>query len=158
MSLSILQNILEQGSGALLDRKFGVYIGLVTNNVDPEGLGRIKVRLPSFHDVDESNWARIVTPMAGKGMGIYFLPEVNDEVLIAFEAGDMRRPLVLGSLWNGRAKPPEKNDGGNHRRVLKSRSGLKLIFDDTPGSEKIKIDASGKTVEIVANLVDVKKG
>ena len=69
-------------------RVSGVVVGVVTNNQDPEGMGRVKVKFPWLSDEDESNWARVAAPMAGKERGFYFLPEVEDEVLVAFEHGD----------------------------------------------------------------------
>ena len=109
----------------------GVAIALVTQNRDPEGLGRVKLRFPWESEPRESDWARIAVPMAGADRGTYFLPEVGDEVLVAFEREDMRFPYVLGALWNGREKPPQSNDDGkNDRRVIKSRSGHTLTFDD----------------------------
>lgn len=127
-------------------RVYGVAVGVVTNNQDPEGLGRVKVRFPWLSDADESHWARVVTPMAGSSRGLYLLPEVDDEVLVAFEHGRIELPYVLGALWNGKDKPPEDNAGGtNNRRTLKSRSGHVVRLDDTAGGEKIEIlDAAGK--------------
>ena len=132
------------------DHFYGVTIGTVTNNQDEEGLGRVKVKLPRISDTDESYWARVLTPMAGKERGIYFLPEVDDEVLVAFDQGDVNFPYILGGLWNGQDKPPETNeDGKNNKRLIKSRSGHQIILDDTKDAEKIIIqDATGKN-EIV---------
>jgi uncharacterized protein involved in type VI secretion and phage assembly len=125
-------------------------VGIVTNNKDTEGLGRVKVKFPWLSDKDESYWARVVTPMAGKDRGIYFLPEVDDEVLVAFESGDMTKPYIMGSLWNGKDKPPEKNsDGKNDRRIIKSRSGHQIILDDTKGQEKIIIKDKSEKNEII---------
>jgi uncharacterized protein involved in type VI secretion and phage assembly len=126
-------------------RFFGVVIGLVTNNKDPEKLGRVRVKFPWLSDDHESGWARIATPMAGPDRGMFFLPEPNDEVLVAFEHGDVRFPYVLGSLWNGVDKPPETNDDGkNNIRVIHSRSGHLIRLDDTAGDEKIEvIDKTG---------------
>ncbi|MBV9301601.1 MAG: hypothetical protein JOY62_01155 [Acidobacteriaceae bacterium] len=119
---------------------YGVAVGIVTNNKDDNGMGRIRVKLPWLSDDQESWWARVGTPMAGGGRGAYFLPEVGDEVLIAFEHGDMRFPYVLGSLWNGQDKPPTTNDDGkNNIRVIKSRSGHIVRLDDTDGDEKIEV-------------------
>src|SRR4051812_31769405 len=81
-------------------RIYGVVVGVVTNNQDKEGLGRVKVKFPWLSDADESNWARIATPMAGASRGVFFLPEVDDEVLVVFEQGLVSRPYVLGGLWN----------------------------------------------------------
>ncbi|WP_072622702.1 phage baseplate assembly protein V [Spirulina major] len=127
-------------------RFYGVTIAVVTNVEDDDNLGRVKVKFPWLTDEDESPWARVVTPMAGGDRGFYFLPEVDDEVLVAFEHGDMAFPYILGSLWNGKDKPPEKNDDGeNNKRLIKSRSGHMIIFDDTEDKEQLIIqDKSGK--------------
>jgi uncharacterized protein involved in type VI secretion and phage assembly len=130
------------------NRIYGVVVGLVTNNQDPDKMGRVKVKFPWLSDSDESYWARLATPMAGKDRGIYFLPEVDDEVLVAFEHGDVRFPYVLGALWNGQDqdKPPEQNsDGKNNIRMIKSRSGHIIRLNDEEGKETIEIiDKSGK--------------
>jgi uncharacterized protein involved in type VI secretion and phage assembly len=125
---------------AIASRIHGVAVGVVTNNQDPDGMGRVKVKFPWLSDEDESFWARIATPMAGKERGIYFLPEVDDEVLVAFEHGDVRFPYVVGALWNGKDAPPAKNDDGkNNIRVIKSRSGHVIRLNDEDGKEKIEI-------------------
>ncbi|MBW4631791.1 MAG: phage tail protein [Iphinoe sp. HA4291-MV1] len=122
------------------DRIFGVVVGIVTNNQDPEKLGRVKVKFPWLSDTDESNWARIATPMTGKQKGIYFLPEINDEVLVIFEQGDVRFPYIIGGLWNGIDTPPETNaDGKNNIRLIKSRSGHVIRLNDENGKETIEI-------------------
>jgi uncharacterized protein involved in type VI secretion and phage assembly len=144
------------------DRFYGVVIGVVTNNEDPDNMHRVKVRFPWLSDDVESNWARVAAPMAGKDRGTYFLPEVDDEVLIAFEHGQVDHPYVIGSLWNGKDEAHESNsDGENNNRTMKSRSGHVLRFHDKSGSEKIEIisqsghqlrldDKSGnETIEII---------
>jgi uncharacterized protein involved in type VI secretion and phage assembly len=129
------------GDGEQAQRQvFGVVIGIVTSNQDPDGLGRVKVQFPWRGDSTESSWARLATPMAGSGRGMVFYPEVNDEVLVAFEQGDINRPYVLGALWNGVDKPPEPNSNGkNDIRMIRSRSGHVLLLDDTPGKEKVQV-------------------
>jgi uncharacterized protein involved in type VI secretion and phage assembly len=123
---------------------FGVVVGVVTNIQDPEKLGRVKVRFPWLSEEDESNWARIAVLMAGKERGTFFLPEVDDEVLVAFELGDVRFPYVLGALWNGVDVPPRDNaDGKNNERVIHSRSGHELIFNDEDGKEQVEIKTKG---------------
>jgi uncharacterized protein involved in type VI secretion and phage assembly len=119
---------------------FGVMIGVVTNNKDPENLGRIKVKFPWLSEQEESAWARVLSPMAGSQRGLYFLPEVDDEVLVAFEHGQAEFPYILGALWNGKDKPPTSNDDGkNNQRMIKSRSGHVIILDDKEGAEQIII-------------------
>jgi len=134
------------------DRFYGVTIGVVTNNKDPDGLGRVKTSLPWMADQVETDWARVVTPMAGSGRGLYCLPEVNDEVLVAFEHGNPDTPYVLGGLWNGKDKPPESNsDGKNDRRAIRSRSGNVIRLSDTDGDAKIEIiDSSGKNTIVIS--------
>ena len=118
-------------------------IGIVTRNSDPDDLGRVKVKYPWLSDGEESAWACVAAPMAGKDRGFLFLPEVDDEVLIGFEHGDIHRPLVLGALWNGKDRLPigaGEAVGGDslvNNRVLKSRSGHTILLDDTAGAEEI---------------------
>lgn len=127
----------------------GVAQATVSNNKDPEGLARVKLRLP-WRDKDfETDWVRIATPMGGKDRGVYFLPEVGDEVLIAFDRDDIRFPYVIGALWSRTDKPPEKNENQkNDIRLIKSRKGHLLKFDDSdPGEILIQL-ADGKKVVI----------
>ncbi len=79
----------------------------------------------------------IATLFAGNNRGSWFIPDVDDEVLVSFEGGDVRRPFVLGGLWNGRDAPPESMDGGgrNFKKVLRSRNGVKVTLDDQDGQE-----------------------
>ena len=130
---------------------YGVAIGIVTNNKDPQGLGRVKLTLPWMSDDAESNWARIAAPMAGNGRGCYFLPEVGDEVLVAFEHGSPEFPYILGALWNGKDKPPVSNqDGKNNVREIKSRNGNVIRLTDTDGAEQIEIiDKSTKNSIVI---------
>ena len=145
MSQNLLE-LLRLPGHTQADRIYGVVIGIVTNNKDPDRLGRVKVRFPWLSASDESWWARVATTMAGKERGTYFLPEVDDEVLLAFEHGDVRFPYVLGALWNGEDRPPETNDDGkNNKRTIRSRSGHIIRLDDSDGGEKIEIiDKTGK--------------
>ncbi|HYH84236.1 MAG TPA: phage baseplate assembly protein V [Pyrinomonadaceae bacterium] len=135
----------------------GIIIGLVTDLNDPEKLGRVKVKYPTLAD-QESDWARLVTPMAGKDRGQFFRPEVGDEVLVAFELGDVRRPYVLGSLWSQTDTPPDEGvqSAKNDIRVIKSRSAHLLIFDDTQGKEKIEIIASDGKRKVVLDSANQK--
>lgn len=125
----------------------GVMVGVVTNNKDPDNLGRVKLRLPLQESETETDWVRIATLMAGKEMGSLFLPEVGDEVLVAFHLGEMRQPFVIGMLWNDKNKPPipaEKND----ERKIVSRSGSELMFSDKAGEESFRVKTKkGQIIE-----------
>ncbi len=151
MSRGTLADAVGRANGREAHKIYGVVTGIVTNNDDPDGLARVKVKFPWLGDDVESWWARVAVPMAGDSRGTYFLPEVDDEVLVAFEHGDVRFPYVVGALWNANAKPPETNgDKKNNLRTIKSRSGHIVRLDDTDGSEKIEIvDKSGKNSVVI---------
>ena len=134
-------------------RFYGVVVGVVTNNRDPDSMHRVKVRFPWLDLDHESHWARVVATMAGNGRGAYFLPEVDDEVLVAFEHGSLEHPYVLGSLWNGKDKAHENNsDGKNDNRTIKSRSGHVVRLCDSSGGERIEvIDKTGNNKIVIAS-------
>ncbi len=135
--MSLLDLVGDRGTDSKIN---GVVVGIVTNNKDPEDLGRVRVKFPWLSNEDESNWARIGSLMAGKERGIFILPEIDDEVLVVFEHGGINMPYVIGSLWNGKDAPPETNsDGKNNIIMMKSRSGHVIRIDDTGGKEKIEI-------------------
>ncbi len=135
----------------------GIVIGLVTDLEDPENIGRVRVSYPYLGD-ETSDWARLVTQMAGKDRGMFFRPEVGDEVLVAFELGDVRRPYILGSLWSTTDTPPA-DDGQakqNNWRFIKSRQGHIVKLDDTAGKEKIEIIGSDGQRQIVFDIAKQK--
>lgn len=124
----------------------GVYAAIVVDNVDPANGGRVKVRLPPVLVAGESGhevWARTATLMAGANRGTWFMPDVDDEVLIAFEQGDLTRPYVLGGLWNGANPPPAKMDADNDKKLVRSRNGVRITLDDQRGRESIIIETPG---------------
>ena len=149
MSSDILRLLTSPPPGR--ERIYGVVVGIVTDNKDPEDLYRVKVRFPWLDDPNESRWARVASSMAGDKRGSYFLPEVGDEVLVAFEHGAIDFPYVVGSLWNGKDKPPESNsDGLNKHRTFHSRSGHVIRFVDTSGGERIEvIDQTGNNSVVI---------
>jgi phage protein D/phage baseplate assembly protein gpV len=113
----------------------GLVVGIVTNNQDPDGWGRVKVKFPWLSEDEESHWARVLGLGAGAERGFYCLPEVDDEVLVAFENGNFNRPFILGGLWNGQDKPPSANDealenSNVRQRMFKTRGGHMLLFID----------------------------
>ncbi len=146
-----------------LKRINGVVIGIVVDNNDPSGQYRVKVKFPWIKESDGkysdepddesfvSTWARIASFMAGPDRGAFFLPEVDDEVLVAFEHGDLRRPFIIGSLWNGQDKSihSNKSQGGqNNFRSIHSRSGHIVQFvDNHQGKERIVIQTKVKASE-----------
>jgi uncharacterized protein involved in type VI secretion and phage assembly len=158
---SSIEPRLPSGPGG---RWYGLFPALVTDLRDPEGMGRVKVKLPRLPDssiAPSEAWARLATLMAGNHRGSWFVPDVDDEVLVCFEAGDPRLPCVLGGLWNRQSPPPESMDaaGANNKKVLRSRNGVKLTLDDqngqetfiveTPGGQRITLHDGPGAVEVV---------
>lgn len=138
--LDLLDN--DGGQARPVRRIDGVVVGVVSDNRDPQQLARVKLRLPSLAAGVETDWVKIATLYAGGDRGTVFLPEIDDEVLVVFEHGDLNHPYVIGSLWNTRATPPEVNaDGDNNLKIVKSRSGHTITFcdDASGGAEKVEI-------------------
>lgn len=131
----------ENGKAKLSGDFPGVTIGIVTDLNDPEKLGRIKVRITGRDALPyETDFIRMMTPMTGQQWGCFFLPEVGDEVLVSFVDGDVSRPYVLGALWNREYKPPVTMEGQNNDiRMIRTRSGHELIFNDADQKESIHI-------------------
>lgn len=132
--------------------EFFLVLGVVTDNRDPQGWGRVRVKYPGLSSDHTSDWARVVAIGAGPGRGIEFLPEVNDEVLIGFEMGDVHHPYVLGGLWNGQDAPPKKSDqivsnGRVRQRIIRSRSGHMITLDDDDGGILLA-DRDGNRVQL----------
>lgn len=124
---------------------FGVHPGLVTDLVDPESLGRIQIELPTLGTDGEAvrAWATVLSPHAEDDQGLFALPEVGTQVVVAFEAGDPRRPYVLGAAWNGVEAMPESPEAANNIKVWKTRSGNRIVMDDTTGAPAITIEDGG---------------
>ncbi|PUA39319.1 hypothetical protein C8Z91_07735 [Paenibacillus elgii] len=128
----------------------GVMVAVVTDNKDPENLARVKLKLPLREGETETDWTRIATLMAGKDRGTLFIPEVGDEVLVAFHLGEARQPYVIGTLWNKKDPSPEGKNDKNDVRKFKSRSGHELIFDDNDAEGKITVKTQkGQIVELL---------
>jgi uncharacterized protein involved in type VI secretion and phage assembly len=142
---SVLEARVPRGFGG---RFYGAYPALVSDIKDPDGQGRVKVSLPWSPDKDGASyeaWARLATMMAGNNRGSWFIPDVNDEVLVIFLGGDPRYPCVLGGLWNGQDSPPQSMDGAgkNYVKKIRSRNGVQITLDDTDGQEKMVLETPG---------------
>ncbi|MEZ4597566.1 MAG: VgrG-related protein, partial [Chloroflexota bacterium] len=142
---SLLGLMASGGPGTAHESRVGVglMVGIVTDVEDPEAMGRVKLKLPSLSDTYESDWVRVAAPGAAKAAGLVFLPDVNDEVLVGFEHGDIRRPYVLGGLWNGVDKPSLGDglfdNGHNRRQGIVSRRNHRLVFFDGDDQSGISI-------------------
>ncbi|MGB3519255.1 MAG: VgrG-related protein [Elainellaceae cyanobacterium] len=140
-------------------------VGIVTDNEDPDNMGRVKVKFPTLTEDHASNWARVVSMGAGSKRGFDCLPEIDDEVLVAFEHGDIHRPYILGGVWNGQDAPPNSptdnvQDGKVRLRTLQTRTGHKLqfveedastkagIYVETTGGHKIRLNDSEQMIQL----------
>jgi uncharacterized protein involved in type VI secretion and phage assembly len=175
MSLIELLNV-NSGASQRQGKIYGLVTGIVKDIKDPDKLGRVKVDFPWFAEKPEavtlsteqgedkahSYWARIATFMAGNKRGTWFIPEVGDEVAVAFEHGIVDRPIIVGVLWNEDDKPPESMDrqGKNDVRAIHSRSGHKVILNDSDDKPSITIvDKTGDNsifIDSAKNAMQIK--
>lgn len=149
-----IHGLVSQGSGGGRERYYGVAFAIVTDNNDPHKMGRVKVTYPWLSDEAESYWARVSAPGAGKDYGVVWIPQVGDEVLVAFEHGDVMFPVVLGGMWNGKDTIPFDYDadldaGSVTYCGFTSRTGHKVSFFESSGESKIHLVTSGGAVSIV---------
>ncbi|HSI80971.1 MAG TPA: VgrG-related protein [Solirubrobacterales bacterium] len=145
-----------------------VAVGIVTQNEDPDGLGRIRVKYPELGEETEGWWARIAAPGAGGGRGLMMTPLVGDEVLLAFEHGDVRKPYVLGALWNGKDQPGElvRSDGSFALRsdqAVAIDAGGAITIEGADGMEvEVKgsytVDSQGTLTVKGARSVSIEAG
>ncbi|MCP5117798.1 MAG: hypothetical protein GY953_43825 [bacterium] len=126
-------------------RYFGVYPAIVTDIVDPVELGRVQVKFPWLGEEGEGvrAWATLVSPYAEDDQGFQMLPSVDTQVLVAFEAGDLRRPYIMGATWNGQEALPERPEAANNKRLIHTRAGSRLEFDVTDGAAKVTLSMQG---------------
>jgi uncharacterized protein involved in type VI secretion and phage assembly len=143
---------------------FGAQLAVVTSVEDPENLARVRVRLIGPDAAGDAQvWARVAVPYAGPNRGAFLIPDVDDEVLVVFVAGDMRAPIVIGGLWNGRQSPPEALPGdrvdrwtltgkaGTHIAIIEAAGSAPKIELETPDGVKATLtDAGGGKIEFVA--------
>jgi len=135
-------DLLQQDSGKSDDKMYGLTLGIVTNTEDPDNLGRVKIQLLLRDTSDnETEWVRVAVPFAGKSMGAYFIPDVDDEVLVGFINGDIHKPFVIAGLWNSKNSPPVDNEGGkNLTKMIKTKSGIEVILEDSEDGESSMVD------------------
>lgn len=137
---------------SLDNTQYGLHYAIVCQNKDPEKLERVKVRLPWLDggDQDQTFWAQVLTPMEGKKFGWYTLPDIDDVVVVMFIAGDINQPVVVGGVWSKPDHSPEPNeDGKNNFRGYRSRSGHRMLLDD---SSKVKVVIADKTAKNMIGL------
>ena len=125
----------------------GTYLAKVIDISDPDNRSRVKIRLFNFDGVEGHDgpvWARVALPFAGSNRGVFFIPDVDDEVLVTFVNGDPRHPVVIGGLWNGNADPPASiSNGRNQQKVIRSKNGVKVTLEDQDGQEKFIAETPG---------------
>lgn len=127
-----------------MSQRNAVYTGVVVEPRDPKKLGRVRVSLPSF---GEEVWARRATPATGA----WLVPDTGDEVLVAFENGEARRPIVVGTLWNAAHRPPEQKP---ERMLLRTKNGTTIVFDDGIGGVEVT-DTNGNAVKLQSSGVTI---
>ncbi|HSK77778.1 MAG TPA: phage baseplate assembly protein V [Thermoanaerobaculia bacterium] len=152
---SFLTDLVDTLSGQR-DKLYGVMVGKVINLLDPLALGRVQVQLPSIDSLDLSPWARVAVPMAGIAHGFYFIPNLNDEVLVAFEHGDVNAPYILGSLWNAMAPPPMPSPLPQIR-MIRTLAGNTIMFTEVPPTITIQT-ASMQTVVMSPAGIQIQTG
>jgi uncharacterized protein involved in type VI secretion and phage assembly len=141
-----------------MNRFTGVMVGTVKEVIDPNGEGRIRVEFVWLGGNSQSYWAAIAAPMAGGGRGAFFMPEIDDEVLVAFDRGDVNHPYIIGFLWNGRDKPPSTSV---RERMIRSVNGHAIRFlDSTPSGGNyggiVIEDAHGNRITLSNGKITVK--
>ena len=134
-------------------RIYGVAVAEVLSNWDSLGLGRVQLRLPWMPDFQP--WARVAVLSAGSERGTYFIPQVGEEVLVAFNQGDVREPYVIGSLWNSKDKPPAID--AQSKRIIRTPAGHEIEFDDTFKSIVIT-DATGHKATLDPDGIALEAG
>lgn len=141
--------LLEPRAASTDQRFYGVAEALVVDNVDPQKLGRVRVIFPWFDPGMESEWCRVSNLYAGNDYGSAFIPEIGDEVLVAFIHGDMRLPIILGGLYNGKDLPPTARDGTKDQKMIRTKGEHEFMLDDTPGKERVRLKTkSGHIVDL----------
>lgn len=148
---------MEDSIEGIKKKFYGVCTGRVINPLDPLLLGRVQVQLPFIDSLDLSPWARVAVPMAGPLHGTYMIPNLGDEVLVAFEQGDVNAPYIIGSLWSAMAPPPLPSPVPQIR-MIKTLVGNQIIFTEVPPSITIQVMTTGQTILISPAGIQIVSG
>lgn len=148
---------LENSIESIKTKVYGVMTGRVINDLDPLTLGRVQVQLPAIDSVDLSPWARVAVLMAGPLHGTYMIPNIGDEVLVAFEQGDVNAPYVIGSLWSAMSPPPLPSPVPQIR-VIKTLAQNQIMITEVPPSITIQVLSTGQTILISPTGIQILSG
>jgi uncharacterized protein involved in type VI secretion and phage assembly len=127
-------------------RYYGVVEALVVDVIDPDKEGKVKIQFPWFDEDMVTEYCRVRQLYAGKGYGTFFIPEVGDEVLVAFVHGDMRMPVILGGLYNGQDKPPSDRQKDKDQKLIRTKAGHELLLDDSTRERRVKLTTAAAHV------------
>jgi uncharacterized protein involved in type VI secretion and phage assembly len=148
-----LINEVTSGRGHDEQRIYGVAVAEVINNIDVTQAARVQLRLPWLPDYEP--WARVAAMSAGSSRGAFFIPQVGEEVLVAFNHGDVREPYVVGSLWNGQDQPPASSPTDSvTKRLIKTPAGHEIELDDLQQSVLVKT-STGQQVKLAADSIEL---
>lgn len=135
-------------------RYYGVMEGIVTNVEDPTMQGRVKVKMPWFDEQMETEWCRVLQTSAGPGYGHFFIPEPGTEVMLCFVHGDVRFPVVMGGVYNGKDDSPSQRTKTRNEKVVRTKGGHEILLNDSKGEEQVRVKT--KTGHVL-NLSDKDK-
>lgn len=148
---------LESSIESIKKKIYGVMTGRVINDLDPLMLGRVQVQLPAIDSIDLSPWARVAVLMAGPLHGTYMIPNIGDEVLVAFEQGDVNAPYVIGSLWSAMSPPPLPSPVPQIR-MIKTLAQNQIMITEVPPSITIQVVSTGQTILIAPTGIQILSG
>ncbi len=149
----MIQTCSACGHGESLERHYGLYPGVVEETEDPDEKGRVTIRLPWIDPDFVTQWAPVNQHYAGDGYGIYWVPESKDQVIVAFLRGDLRKPIVVGSIYSRNRKPFEARLGGSDPKILRTKGGHMMLMQDGDSPLVRLIDKSGNN-EVEINTDD----
>ncbi|UZK70311.1 phage baseplate assembly protein V [Sphingomonas sp. S1-29] len=145
--------------GEAVESYFGLYTAIVDNDQDPEGRGRVTLRLPWIGKTFTTQWVKVAQIYAGNGYGAYWIPEPKDQVIVAFLRGQLRHPIVIGSLYSSNVIPHAARKSGKDPKYFRTKGGHMLLMEDGTGKKIELIDSTGKNsvlIDSTANTITVK--